>query len=150
MKLKDIVEKQKALDIELTALLDKEELTDEEDARINEIAAEQKDLEQKKIKAERAEQLKQDMEARKAWGEQTSDTPDDIIKDIETETAVTSVHERVKDDPRGGFDDYGDFALFYGHFGQNLCLDGYSWPKRSAESAFDALWHRVLAAKIDA
>jgi len=110
LTLKEIAEKQKALDSELGILLEKEVLTKDEEQRMTAIVTELKGLEDKKVQAEKNEQLKKDMEARRTWGEQLADAPEDIVEP-DTESPAATVQERVLEDPRCGFARYDDFAL---------------------------------------
>jgi len=120
MKLKEIAEKQKALDSELAELLEKDALSVDEEKRIDEIEEEQKDLEKKKAQAERKERLEKEMKERDEWGKQLAETPDDVLEEIAEETKVKSVQERVLEDPKCGFKRYEDFATAV----KQACLPG--------------------------
>ena len=106
LKPKDIAVKQKALDAELLDLLEKDELSDSEEARLGEIEAEQKDLEIKKVKAEKAVTLKKEAMARAEWANSLAEEPESIVNEVSGAT----VRERVLDDPKLGFDTYEMFA----------------------------------------
>jgi len=113
MTLKEIAAKQKALDKELGELLEKDELTEDEDKRISDIEDEQKNLEALKAQAERKERLEKDMKAREEYSQQLAVVPEPVVDELDEPAvaAVTSVRERVLDDPTYGFARYEDFAL---------------------------------------
>jgi len=114
LTLKQIAEKQKALDDELKTLLNKDELSEEEEKRLDGIQSEQEELEGEKARAERKEKLEADIKAREDWGKQLADTPDPVIDSADEEPPKpkgATARERVLDDPRGGFERYEDFAF---------------------------------------
>ena len=110
LNLKQIAAKQKALADELNPLLDKDNLTADEEARIEEIDAELKSLDSQKVKAERAERLRAGIAANQEWADTLQEDPAEMVELDDAVSRVESVSERLLESPSFGFDRYEEFA----------------------------------------